>query len=87
FVLAGRDEAARARMIDALELFGIGYSWGGYESLVIPVDPAGIRSVSAWPPMGCDPGDRWGVRLSVGLEDAGDLIADLDQAFAAMGAA
>jgi len=87
FVLASRDEAARARMIDALTLFGIGYSWGGYESLVIPVDPAGIRSISSWPPADCDPGDRWGVRLSVGLEDAGDLIADLEQTFAAMDAA
>ena len=50
FVFKGGDAAARARFIDALELFGIGFSWGGYESLVIPVDPAPIRSVTRWPP-------------------------------------
>ena len=64
----------------------IGYSWGGYESLVVPVDPAPYRSATPWPPAGMDPGDRFGVRLSVGLEDPADLIADLEQAFAAMAA-
>ena len=39
FVLDGGDEAARTRLIDGLELFGIGYSWGGYESLAVPADP------------------------------------------------
>jgi cystathionine beta-lyase len=76
----------RDRLIDALRLFGIGYSWGGYESLAVPVDPAHYRSVTPWPPRNMDPADRFGVRLSVGLEDAGDLIADLAQAFAAMAA-
>ncbi len=84
FVLAGRDERARARFIDALDLFGIGYSWGGFESLVSPFDPAAIRSATRWPPEGWRAEDRIGVRLSIGLEDAADLIADLDQAFAAM---
>lgn len=84
FVLAGRDEAARARLIDALELFGIGYSWGGFESLVIPFDPAPIRSATHWPPVDMSSDDQLGIRLSVGLEDPGDLIADLDRAFAAM---
>jgi len=84
FVLKGGDEAARARFVDALTLFGIGYSFGGYESLVVPVDPAGSRSATPWPPAGSDPADRLGVRLSIGLEDAGDLIADLEGAFAAM---
>jgi cystathionine beta-lyase len=83
-VLRAADAAARARFIDALTLFGIGYSFGGYESLVIPVDPAPIRSVSPWPPAGLDPADRLAVRLSIGLEDPADLIADLDRAFAAM---
>ena len=81
FILKGRDEVARARFIDALNLFGIGYSWGGFESLVVPVDPAGIRSASAWPPADMAPDDRFGVRLSIGLEDPADLIADLEQAF------
>ena len=85
FVLKGRDEAARARFIDALELFGIGYSWGGYESLVIPFDPARARSATSWPPPGWDPADRLGVRLSIGLEDPADLIADLERGLAAMG--
>jgi cystathionine beta-lyase len=84
FVLKGRDEAARARFIDALELFGIGYSWGGFESLAIPFDPARARSATSWPPADRDPGDRFGIRLSIGLEDPADLIADLERGFAAM---
>jgi cystathionine beta-lyase len=83
FVLRGRDAAARARFVDALTLFGIGYSWGGFESLVVPVDPAPIRTATPWPLPGMDPADRFGVRLSIGLEDPADLIADLEQAFAA----
>ncbi|MFA7601848.1 MAG: cystathionine beta-lyase [Novosphingobium sp.] len=86
FVFKGGDADDRARFIDALRLFGIGYSWGGYESLIVPVDPAPIRAVTPWPPAGMDPADRFGVRLAIGLEDPVDLIADLDQAFAAMGA-
>jgi cystathionine beta-lyase len=82
FVLRGGDVAARARFIDALKLFGIGFSWGGFESLVVPVDPAPIRTATPWPPLGCDPADRFGVRLSIGLEDPADLIADLAQALA-----
>lgn len=72
FVLAGGDEAARAALIDGLELFGIGYSWGGFESLAIPVDPARHRSATT--------PDYAGplVRLSIGLEDSDDLIADLE---------
>ena len=84
FVLKGRDESARARFIDALKLFGIGYSWGGYESLVIPFDPARARSATNWPPRNWEPADRYGIRLSIGLEDPADLIADLERAFAAM---
>ena len=83
FVLKGGTSAARDAFIDALELFGIGYSWGGFESLATPVDPARIRTASAWPLEGMDEGDRFGIRLSIGLEDAGDLIADLTRGFAA----
>ncbi len=82
-VFKGGDAAARDRFIDALSLFGIGYSWGGFESLVTPIDPAPIRTASAWPLPGMDPADRFGVRLSIGLEDAGDLRADLDRGLAA----
>jgi cysteine-S-conjugate beta-lyase len=74
FTLKGADDAARARFIDALVHFGIGYSWGGFESLAVPCDPAPIRSIVAW----TDPDPV--VRLSIGLEDARDLIADLEQA-------
>jgi len=84
FILKRRDEAARARLVDALELFGIGYSWGGFESLAIPFDPAPIRSSTPWPPAHWDNNDRLGIRLSIGLEDAKDLIADLEHGFAAM---
>ena len=71
FILKGGNEAARAALIDGLEHFGIGYSWGGYESLAIPIDPARIRTATQW----CAQGE--GVRLQIGLEDAEDLIADL----------
>jgi len=86
FVLKGADAAGRARFIDALELFGIGYSWGGYESLAIPFDPARARTATAWPPAGWNPDDKLGVRLSIGLEDPGDLMRDLERGFAAMAA-
>ena len=85
FILKGSSAEARGRMIDALSLFGIGYSWGGFESLVVPVDPANIRTASPWPPAGMAPADRFGLRLSVGLEDPADLIADLEAGFAALG--
>jgi cystathionine beta-lyase len=87
FVLKGGTSAARDALIDALALFGIGYSWGGFESLATPVDPASIRTASAWPLPGMDAADRFGVRLSIGLEDAGDLIADLEAGLAAWAAA
>lgn len=71
FILRGGSEAARAALIDGLELFGIGYSWGGFESLAIPVDPERIRTVVPWQAEGP------AVRLQIGLEDPADLIADL----------
>ncbi|WP_232495495.1 cystathionine beta-lyase [Novosphingobium kaempferiae] len=83
FVFKGGDAAARNRFIDALTLFGIGYSWGGFESLAIPIEPSGYRSRMSWPPAPSQDGDRHGVRLSVGLESATDLIADIEQALAA----
>lgn len=78
FTLNGSDDTARARFIDTLDLFGIGFSWGGYESLAVPSDPAPIRSATPW----SDPDPL--VRLSIGLEDPSDLIADLARGFAAM---
>jgi len=70
-VLARGDDVARAALIDGLRHFGIGFSWGGYESLVLPVDPASIRSATPWATSGPM------IRLQVGLEDPQDLIADL----------
>jgi len=77
FALAGGGEAERAAFIDALDLFGIGYSWGGFESLVIPVDTGRHRNVAVRAPAGPM------VRLQIGLEDPDDLLTDLDQALAA----
>ena len=73
FELAGADDAARAAFVDSLAMFGIGYSWGGFESLAIPVDP--WRTVSKAPAPNL-------VRLHIGLEDPDDLIADLAAALA-----
>lgn len=85
FVLKGGTVGARAKFIDALELFGIGFSWGGYESLVIPFDPSRARSATSWPPAGWRSEDRLGIRLSIGLEDPADLKQDLRQALDVMG--
>jgi cysteine-S-conjugate beta-lyase len=82
FVLASDDPADAARVADALDLFGIGYSWGGYESLALPIAPQDYRSVMANPAAG-----RSALRLSIGLEDPDDLIADLGQALAGLDAA
>ncbi|MEM7006182.1 MAG: cystathionine beta-lyase [Pseudomonadota bacterium] len=66
------DKAVRA-FFDALELFGLGFSWGGYESLAIPADPGAIREKGHWLN---ETEDRL-IRLHVGLEDVGDLQEDL----------
>jgi cystathionine beta-lyase len=79
FVLSGGEDPDRTRFIEALELFGIGYSWGGYESLVVPVDPRRLRTVTSWEAEGPL------VRLHVGLEDPDDLIEDLAQGLARYG--
>jgi cystathionine beta-lyase len=76
-VMQGSDGAARDRLVDALELFGIGYSWGGFESLALAVHPERDRSVMAWP------ADCHALRLWIGLEDPADLIADLALGLAA----
>ncbi|HKH02394.1 MAG TPA: cystathionine beta-lyase, partial [Bradyrhizobium sp.] len=67
--------------LNALTLFGMGASWGGYESLVIPFDCANIRSATRWAPEGP------ALRFHIGLEDVSDLIADLERGFAALAAA
>ena len=67
--------------LDTLTLFGIGASWGGYESLAIPFDCAPLRTVTRWAPGGPT------VRFHIGLEAVEDLLADLERGFAAMAAA
>lgn len=72
---------ALAAMLDGLELFGMGYSWGGYESLVIPFDCKSYRTATTWNPGGP------ALRFSIGLEHADDLKADLAAGFERMAAA
>jgi cysteine-S-conjugate beta-lyase len=64
--------------LDSLELFGIGASWGGYESLAIPFDCTSLRTATRWTPGGPT------VRFHIGLEAVEDLIADLERGFAAL---
>ena len=78
---AGWRRRAVAAMLDGLELFGIGYSWGGFESLVIPFDCARFRTATRWAPGGP------ALRFSVGLEDIDDLKDDLTRGFARLSAA
>ena len=67
-------DAELAKFFDKMELFKLGYSWGGYESLILYFDPTKIRTATKWTAAGS------AIRLSIGLEDVDDLIADLDAA-------
>jgi len=75
-VLHPVDAAAIARMLDGMRLFGMGWSWGGFESLLIPTWPERARTVTRWNPGGPS------LRIHIGLEDPQDLINDLDEGFA-----
>jgi cystathionine beta-lyase len=77
-VLQPASQQAVHALIDALDLFGIGASWGGFESLIQPTNPARIRSATCWQAEGPS------LRLHIGLEDPQDLIADLDRGFHAL---
>jgi cysteine-S-conjugate beta-lyase len=79
-VLQPAPEAAMAALLDALKIFRLGYSWGGFESLALNCDPQFHRR--QFPPKHAGPS----VRLSIGLEDPADLIADLERGLAAFGA-
>ena len=72
-VLKDVSKDAVAKMLDGMDLFAMGASWGGYESLMIPTDPGRYRSASEWPPAGPS------LRLHIGLEDLDDLIEDLEK--------
>jgi cystathionine beta-lyase len=80
-VLKPASERAVNAFLNALTLYGMGASWGGYESLVIPFDCSDLRTGSAWAPEGPT------IRFHIGLEDVSDLIADLERGFAALTAA
>ncbi|MCP5361877.1 MAG: cystathionine beta-lyase [Hyphomicrobiales bacterium] len=64
-----------ASFVNQLRYFGIGCSWGGYESLVLDMNPSGTRSATSWQPEGS------ALRFYIGLESPEDLVADLEQAF------
>jgi cystathionine beta-lyase len=65
-----------AAMLDGLSLFGMGYSWGGFESLILPFDPSAYRTATKWTAEGP------AIRLHIGLEDVEDLKADLEAGLA-----
>ena len=79
FVLKPTSTKQVNAFLDALELFGLGFSYGGFESLAIYCDPQ-LKRTATRPALG---GPL--IRLSIGLEDPGDLVADLEQAFPALG--
>jgi cystathionine beta-lyase len=79
-VLKPAPQKAVFAFLDTLDLFGIGASWGGYESLAIPFDCTPVRTATRWQPGGPT------VRFHIGLEAVEDLIADLERGFAALAA-
>ena len=81
FVLHNSDQKALAAMMDGLKLHGMGFSWGGYESLLIPTAPEKVRSATKWEVNG------QAMRIHVGLEDPDDLIADLEAGLERLGKA
>ena len=80
-VLKPASDTAVDALLDTLTLFGMGYSWGGFESLVIPFDCSSYRTATTWAPGGPT------LRFHIGLENLDDLKADLERGFAAFNAA
>ncbi|HMN37997.1 MAG TPA: cystathionine beta-lyase [Hyphomicrobium sp.] len=81
FVLKPASQKALAAFLDGLGLFGMGYSWGGYESLIIPFDPRSYRTATTWKAEGP------ALRIHIGLDAVEDLKADLARGFERLGAA
>ena len=79
-VLKPYSKPAVAAMLDGMRLFGMGYSWGGFESLILPTEPQALRTATRW-----EAGPT--LRIHAGLEDLDDLIADLADGFARLDAA
>ncbi len=75
FTLKTQNREALEAMLNHLRYFGMGYSWGGFESLLIPTHPEKTRTATQWRPAGHT------LRIHVGLEDPEDLIADLEAGF------
>lgn len=65
-------------ILDTVKLFGMGSSWGGFESLIVPFDCQDYRTATKWAPGGPT------LRLHIGLENVDDLKADLERGFAAL---
>lgn len=80
-VLKPCPKEAMEAMLNGFDLFGLGFSWAGYESLVVPFDCASYRTATTWTPEGP------ALRFSIGLEDVEDLQDDLDRGFARLRAA
>ena len=74
-VLKSVPQAAFAAFIDGLELYGMGASWGGFESLILPAHIETVRTATRWTAAGPT------VRIHAGLEDPDDLIKDLERGF------
>ena len=77
-ILKPTREPALAAFLDGLKLFGMGYSWGGFESLVVPFDPSSYRTATSWS------GEGPALRFHIGLESVDDLMADLTAGFERM---
>jgi cystathionine beta-lyase len=78
FVMHPVNKPQVAAFVNALKYFGIGSSWGGYESLITAPNISPLRTATRWP------ADGPVIRLHIGLEDPDDLIADIEQAFTRM---
>ncbi len=76
----GTPKKAVDAMLDGFEIYGMGASWGGFESLVLPTHPDHLRTAAPWKSGPC-------LRFHAGLEDIDDLIADLDHGFERLNAA
>ena len=79
-ILKPYPKKAVQRLLNALQIFGMGYSWGGFESLIVPFDAGPARTATVWKTEGP------ALRLHIGLEDVEDLKRDLERGFAALAA-
>lgn len=77
-ILKPYSKEALHRMLNSFRIFGMGYSWGGFESLIVPFDCSAARTATNWKPEGPT------LRLHIGLEDVADLKRDLERGFLAL---